>query len=377
MTVEVTEDQVRWFRARRAHLIGPGAPDAATAARDIVGVQAQYENPALLALALRTAGTPTADALRTALYDDHSLVRTWGQRDTLHILAPEDWPLVASAQRAWPQSGRRDAMPTQSDLDAALAAFEAATTPLVRSDLFGCLEPRFVAEVAQHPSFGKDPERFAAGRLIWQLALAGHICVAQKSGAEQAYAPRHLWHPNLPWPDVSSNAAAAELVRRYLSTYAPATPADVAHFFGARTGDAKSWLKTLAHETTPIGCGTRKGLLALKKDVETLTKEPNGAWPVVLLAGFDTALMTHKDKDWISPDEAERPKIWRKAAQLSATVVRRGQIVGTWKHDVKKKEVRISVEMHGKAQMAPTELEDAAKRVATHCGAMSFDIAIQ
>jgi len=37
--VELSEEQVLFFRASRGHLVGPGAPDAVTAARAILGAQ--------------------------------------------------------------------------------------------------------------------------------------------------------------------------------------------------------------------------------------------------------------------------------------------------------------------------------------------------
>ena len=41
--LKLTEDQVRFFRARRGHLAGKGADDAPAAARAVVGIQAQVE----------------------------------------------------------------------------------------------------------------------------------------------------------------------------------------------------------------------------------------------------------------------------------------------------------------------------------------------
>ena len=50
--LDLTEEQVLWFRARRNHLAGPGAADAVDAVRDVVGAQAQQLYPALHAISL-------------------------------------------------------------------------------------------------------------------------------------------------------------------------------------------------------------------------------------------------------------------------------------------------------------------------------------
>ena len=117
----LTEDQVLWFRARRGHLAGPGAPDPGAAARAVVGAQSQQLGPSLHALSLRTKGRPTASALEARLFEDgRDLVRTWGQRDTVHVYDPaSEWPLVLAALPLWAAPGRRGAMPTEKDVDEA------------------------------------------------------------------------------------------------------------------------------------------------------------------------------------------------------------------------------------------------------------------
>ncbi len=136
-TIQVTEDQVLYFRARRGHLAGPGAPTAVASARAILGAQAQQLSPALLALSLRTKGRPTATAIHEQLLDTpHRLVRTWGQRETLHIYDPaRDWATVVAARGRWAAAGRRGPMPSDAVLDKALALMESAPGPVGRSDL--------------------------------------------------------------------------------------------------------------------------------------------------------------------------------------------------------------------------------------------------
>ena len=64
--------------------------------RAIIGAQSQQLSPSLLALSQRTAGRPTAAALERSLLEmPRELVRTWGQRGTVHVYAAaDDWALV-------------------------------------------------------------------------------------------------------------------------------------------------------------------------------------------------------------------------------------------------------------------------------------------
>ncbi len=349
--VALTGEQVHYFRDRRAHLAGPGASSAGAAARSILGAQAQQEGPALFALSRRTRGRPPASELRKQLLDAKSrrLVRTWGQRDTLHIFDPPDWPVVVAARRQWPQSGRRGALPSEPDLEAIRSLFERASGPLFRSELFEAIPRRFVDEVARHPGVaasGGSAARFAAARLVWRLALAGDICFAEKRGAEQGYVHRRLWFPDLAWHEEDSMVAATGLARRYLGVHGPASTADLSHFFGSGMSAARSWLERLSSDLVEIECGERRGLFALRDDLKALTEiPPKGltGWPITLLPKWDTHLMRHRDKSWLLPDESERKLVWRKAGDISATVVTRGRIVATWTHRAAKKRVRMTV----------------------------------
>ncbi len=185
--VELTEDQVLYFRARRGHLAGPGAPDAVAAARAIIGAQSQQLPPSLLALSMRTAGRPTAAKLKSQLLRSSSrLVRTWGQRDTLHIYdARDDWARVVAARELWVPGGRGGPMPTEATLDRALAVMKRKKAPITRSDLIDVAPTSYVRAIGERAKMaGMDASRLAAARLIWRLAQRGDAVVADKVGAE-------------------------------------------------------------------------------------------------------------------------------------------------------------------------------------------------
>ena len=75
--LELTEEQVLCFRARRSHLAGTGARSPLAAARAILGAQSQQLSSSLLALSLRTRGQPTAARLQSLLFrSPRRLVRT-------------------------------------------------------------------------------------------------------------------------------------------------------------------------------------------------------------------------------------------------------------------------------------------------------------
>ena len=348
--VELSEEQVLFFRARRGHLTGDGASTPAAAATSIIGGQAQQLPPALHALSLRTAGRPTAAAVTSALvHAPRSLVWTWGQRGTLHVYcARTDWACVVGARDDWGIDGRGGPVPTDAMLAKALGVVRKSDRAVTRGDMVGVAPKRYVDALADRAAMANmDADRLAASRLIWKLAHRGDLCLGENIGSERSYPARAEWHPKLAWNEPDSASAATTLARRYLQAYGAATPQDVAHFFGARVASARSWLATLESELTPVECGGRKELIALTADVDELRAPPprgSGDWPVRLLPLWESMLMAHADKSWTVPDEADRKRVWRKAAYVAAVVLARGRVVGIWTQKKRAKHVALAVE---------------------------------
>ena len=235
--VKVSEAQVLYFRACRGHVAGKGAASVTEAARSIIGAQSQQLQPSLLALSMRTAGRPTSTEVQAEIFgDSKSLVRTWGQRDTIHVYDAEThWRRVASASQIWSPGGRDGQLPSEAALKKALGTIEKVGGVATRSDLIKVTPPALVKVFEERAKLAKmDAKRFVAGRLIWRLANLGELSIGEKVGAEQSYVMRQHWFDDLEWPDRDAEQCSIELSRDYLRVYGPATPHDIAHFFGAK-----------------------------------------------------------------------------------------------------------------------------------------------
>lgn len=377
---EVSEAQVLHFRAHRGHVAGPGAKNVVQAARALIGAQSQQLGPGLLALSQRTKGRPkVATVERQVLGEAPKLVRTWGQRETIHIYDPEDWHLIAAARQLWAPAGRRGPMPSDELLDEALSLLR-REGPLTRK-AFHDLAPASYLRALQafQPKYipTRDAaKKFAAGRLFWKLSMNGDACVVHKIGAAQAYAARTQRFPDLAWPEIAPEEAAKALTRRYLAVNGPATVKDVAHHFGSRQREAKVWLESLQDELTPIRCGDRKGLVLLTCDLATLCRKPK-PWPLRLLPMWDTYLMGHADKSWTTPVASEQKRVWRSSAVVAAGIFVGGRIVGEWKHDVRARELDVHVEPLSawrKKHLAGVKRE--AKLIAAHYGLSKSSVSV-
>ena len=343
-------DQARWFRARRTGLAQPLA-DAAAAARASVGIQSQQLAPSLWGLAQRCAGAMTAAQVQAELFEEpRSLVRTWGNRGTIHLYDAAHWRHIIACKPVWGVDMPRAVLPPDDLVEKARAIALDSDEPLSRSEVMHLVGGKFLRELKDYIGEAMDPKRLGGGRLLWKLTATGELCFAGKRGAEQTYALRKRWHPQLKWPRLAGERAAVELTREYLRSCGPASVHDVAHFFGAKVSDARKWESALRKqgELIDLDLPTEldRPMFALAESESELRAAPPSSemeWPVRLLPLWDGLLMSHADKFWTMQVEAERKAVWKKAAMVSAVVLARGQVVGTWQQKTRAKCVDVTI----------------------------------
>src|SRR6516164_899074 len=92
MSIHLSDDQLRFLRLR-AQRLTPQQPGevihVAQVVKEVCGIQAQDAFAATLAVRSRSIGLVAAD-VEQARVDDRSIIRTWGPRGTLHMLASDD-----------------------------------------------------------------------------------------------------------------------------------------------------------------------------------------------------------------------------------------------------------------------------------------------
>src|SRR5262245_39791614 len=88
------------WRVRRQHLAQRAPRDAATGVvSDLCGLHAQRTASAERTLWARVDGLER-DAVSQALWDERTLLKTWAQRGTLHLLRADELGLWVGAQSA-------------------------------------------------------------------------------------------------------------------------------------------------------------------------------------------------------------------------------------------------------------------------------------
>ena len=337
--MNVSPAQVSWFRLRRSGLVEPFAT-AEAAARGLVGIQAQLFPAAALSLWNRTTHL-TFDAVRSGVFDERSLIKLWGQRQTLHLFQRDDWPVIYAAfkeretwwERKYAQKGGNPAAFDQT--------VRAVADQMRDGRMLGHAD---VAEL----ELALDEWLYASwGGLFMSLVRRGLVCHGPPDGGAARFVHREAWVPDLSWQPPTTEAANLALTRRYLAAYGPATVQDVGYWLGASVKNARRWVQTLADEIAEVEvAGTVR--MALLEDLPALTETPPArrAWPIRLLYRFDPLLLALKDKTWVVPAEHYK-RIWRPAGHVEGVLWIRDQAKGTWRYDRTAKGLKITLSPFG------------------------------
>jgi hypothetical protein len=222
-------------------LAGPPERTPLAVAQRLLAVQGQDLRGARLAVRARSTGLNVADVDR-ALTDERSLLITWLNRGTLHLVASDDYPwlqalttppLATTIARRLAQEGV-----TPAAADRGVAAIERALAgdgPLTRDQL------RDRVAAARVPTKGQ-----ALVFVLFLAAVRGLIVRGPIVGNQHAYVLVRDWLGE-PQP-VDRDRALAELARRYLGGHGPAEERDLARWAGLPLRDARAGLHAIASE---------------------------------------------------------------------------------------------------------------------------------
>jgi winged helix DNA-binding protein len=222
-------------------LSGRRPKDPVAVAERLLAVQAQDLRGARLAIRARTHRLTVTDVDR-ALTEDRSLVITWLNRGTLHLVRREDygWLHVLTTPQLETGNARRLRQEGVSpgDAERGVDVIERALTtdgPLTRRQL----RDRIAA--ADVPTKGQ-----ALVHLLLLASLRGISLRGPMVGNEQAHVLARDWVGQP--ASVDRDTALAELARRFLAGHGPADDRDLARWAGVPLRDARAGLAAIASE---------------------------------------------------------------------------------------------------------------------------------
>ena len=298
---EIADRQVRAERFTAQMLAGEPARGPVEVAERLLAIQGQDPRGARLAIRARTAGLTAADVDR-ALTEHRSLVITWLNRGTLHLVRTEDYwwlhPLMVRPQLQAAVGRRMSQIGlTASDADKGVAVVEealAARGPLTRIELGE------VIAAAGLPSDDNTPMHVIALASMRGAAVRGPMV-----GAQHAYVHVRDWLGKPP-PALDLDVALAELARRYLAGHGPAADKDLAKWSGLPLGQVRRGLTAIAAELRDRPDGLAE--LAVAAPAEHLpSPRLLGAFDPVLLGWADRAPIVGKYQQIVTVNGLFRP----------------------------------------------------------------------
>ncbi len=161
-----------------------------------------------------------------------------------------------------------------------------------------------------------------ATRVIRLLAADGRIRRDRPRGSWTS--SQYRWVHTEPWPAVPAAEARAEIARRWLHAYGPATEADLKWWTGWTLTDVRKALAAVGPDQVRLeGGGT-----ALVSPGDTGPEPAPEPW-AALLPGLDPTGMGWADRGF-HLDPAHRPALFDYAGNIGPTVWWNGEIVGGW-----------------------------------------------
>jgi hypothetical protein len=348
-------DEVWGRRLARHFLLEPAPADRLVeVAGTVCGIHAQMMASAELSIGLRLAGVTRTD-LRVELWERRRLVKTHGLRGTVHLFPAAELSLWLAALRAAPPPRRASPPgPGPRRVDTLVEAICAALdgTRLTRDELG--------AEVARRagpwalepglPAFGGTAPVWTQG--IGPAAHAGVLCFGPNRGAKVTYARVDQWVG--PAEPVDGEQALAEVLRRFLAMYGPATHREFARWFNTDERAAAGLIRGLGDEVEPVDVdGWRAWQPAGTEPA------PPAAGTALLLPHFDCYVVgAHPRGRLIHPQWTQRGLTRGTAATLPVLLVG-GVVAGIWQRRSRGRSLAVTVDAFDPLTAGQREQVDA------------------
>ena len=265
----------------------------------------------MLSLRARVPGLTIPDVHRAI--GERAVVVTWVNRGTIHLMRPDDMPWLLALTAPTQQTGiLRRFKEHGFGLDTADRAVEvidralAEEGPLKREDL------RDRVNAAGFMAEGR-----ALMHLLFYASYRGVTIRGPVVGRQHLFVRTEDWLGRQ--PRVDRDKALAELARRYLAGFGPASDADLAYWAGLPLRDARAGLGAIARELSHHD----EGLVDLAR-----RDPPPDAVPSKLLPLWDDLLVGWKDKSPIVEPSHVRRVFG--GGMIGPAATRAGRVVGKW-----------------------------------------------
>ena len=275
---------------------------AADVAGVMCGAHAQVLSAAEFSIGRRIAGATRADVQR-ALWEERTLVKTFGPRGTVHLLPTADLPMWTGALSALPSSAPMHPEPvrfTPEQADEVIAAIgdSLAGAELTVDELTEAIVDR-TGPWAGERTMDAFQDKWPRWRQLTSTAShRGVLCFGPNRGRNVTYTNPHRWLAGFE-PD-DEKLAIRTLVRRYLHAYGPATPQHFARWLNIPPRRAVDLFEELVADLDDVEM-EGEAALVIAGDVGTPDHPHRG---ITLLPYFDAFVVAGQPRTLLYPGAA-------------------------------------------------------------------------
>lgn len=339
--------------ARRlaVHALTEPADDLVDVVGTVCGSHAQVMSSAELSIGLRVRGVNRED-VRRALWTDRTLVKTYGMRGTVHLFPRDQLGIWLGALRSArrPAAGLPpDARLTDEQVDIVVDAIATALTGTALTvDELSAEVIRLAGPWAGDlvmPAFTGWWPRWRSA--LQEAAARGAVCFGPNRGRKVTYE-----RPDVAVPDPAD--ALAEVVRRYLHAYGPATADQFAQWFGMTKAHARE-----VFEALPLTEVDVEGSSAWELGSATVDEPPCG---LRLLPYFDCYSVGAHPRPSVFPGVAAERALSRGQAGTVPVLLLDGVVAGIWHQRRTGSKLAVTVEPFG--TLGKARLRELADQVA-------------
>jgi hypothetical protein len=332
--------------AQRHRLTTPTRTDDVAAIAESV-VALHSSDPATVYLsATARMRHPSIDAVSKALYDDRTVVRHHAMRRTLWVFTPEVARIAhAACTEALAVNQRR--LLAKMVEDSGVAEDGAAWARTAKAETLAALAsmgPATAREVGKKvPRLTDKLQLIVAGRtvntqsahtrLLLGLGFDGAVIRGRPSGgwnaSEYPWSVAEQWLPG-GLTGADPQTAAAELARRYLDRFGPATTADLQWWAGWTAGATKRAIAAVGAVAVDIegADGVSEGWVLPDDNASGSRRSPS--W-VAFLPALDPTTMGWKDRSWYLGEHGKfGNSLFDSNGNAGPTIWVDGQVVGGW-----------------------------------------------
>ena len=217
---------------------------------------------------------------------------------------------------------------SKEELDRVLAQLVAEQLPAQKQSLWNA------------PSMYGAPDRQTVGGaavsfLLRPCSFKGLVVFGEREGISPTFTSplRWLGHKLVP-----SAQGTAELARRFLHAYGPATPRAFADWLGSTPAQTKRLWRQIEEELEPVTAAGKKAFI-LQSDRESFRRADTEE--ALLLLGPHDPYLDIRDRAILLEDTAAQRQVWRTVGN-PGVILKSGKIIGIWKTRIQRENLSVS-----------------------------------